>query len=168
MAPITNPFFVGGAVPTTHFVGRSAEVSEIFSHIGNKSHLAIHGSPGLGKSSLLSAVARPETWQTRGLDPNVATVVSLNCGDYWPFTRQVFWRALLERLDNTGDAALQQLVTAGLNKTTPGRDDLQKVLALFLRQNRLLVMLLDDFDAALRPGENHSDCLLYTSPSPRD
>jgi putative ribosome biogenesis GTPase RsgA len=36
----------------------SAEVSEIFSHIGNKSHLAIHGSPGLGKSSLLRAVER--------------------------------------------------------------------------------------------------------------
>src|ERR1700691_188090 len=157
MATITNPFFVGGAVPPAHFVGRSAEISEIFSHIGNKSHLAIHGSPGLGKSSLLSAVERPETWQTRGLDPSVATVVSLNCGDFSPFTRQAFWRSVLERLDNTGDAGLQQLVTAGLNKSAPGRDDLQKVLAFLMKQSRLLVMLLDDFDAALRPGENHSE-----------
>src|SRR5947209_9103566 len=158
MVPVAdNPFFVGGAVPAKHFVGRSAEISEVFSHIANKSHLAIHGSPGLGKSSLLRTVEDPKTWQARGLDASLATVVSVNCGDFYPFTPQAFWRKLLEGLENTSDGAVRPLVKEGLNKSAVGRDDLQKVLNYFRKENRLLVMLVDDFDAALRPGEKYSE-----------
>jgi hypothetical protein len=157
MVPIaTNPFLTGGAVSGEHFIGRSAEINEIFGIINNKTHLAIHGSPGFGKGSLLRAIQQPETWQARGLDPSSVTMIWVNCGNFAPFTPQAFWRELLERLDDIADAGLKPVVAEGLNKSA-GRDDLQKVLTYLLKQHRVLVMLLEDFEAALCPHKGYSE-----------
>src|SRR5438105_8674884 len=158
MVPVAeNPFYAGGAVTAKHFIGRSAEVNEIFGNINNKTHLAIYGSPGFGKGSLLRAIQQPETWQARGLDPASATVIWLNCGNFSTFTAEAFWRKLLERLDDGADAGLKPVIAAGLNKAAAGRDDLQKVLDYFQKQHRVLVMLLEDFEAALCPGDRYSE-----------
>jgi AAA ATPase-like protein len=158
MVPVAeNPFYAGGAVTAKHFIGRSAEINEIFGNINNKTHLAIYGSPGFGKGSLLRAIQQPETWQARGLDPHSATVIWVNCGNFSPFTPEAFWRKLLERLDEGADAGLKPVIAAGLNKAATGRDDLQKVLDYFLKQHRVLVMLLEDVEAALCPGGKYSE-----------
>jgi replication-associated recombination protein RarA len=58
-----NPFYVGGPVPAKYFVGRTSEIRTAFDQISKRSHLALYGSPGMGKSSLLRYVASPEIWK---------------------------------------------------------------------------------------------------------
>ncbi|MFX1355537.1 MAG: ATP-binding protein, partial [Promethearchaeota archaeon] len=94
-----NPFFVGGPVPPDRFVGRTAESNEAYDQIANQSHLALWGSPGMGKSSLLRYLAEcPEAWQKRRLDPTKAIIVSLHCTALHPFTPPKFWRGVLSLL----------------------------------------------------------------------
>ena len=48
-----NPFFPGKPVPTESFIGRKSEINFAFDQIYNRSHFAIWGGPGMGKSSFL-------------------------------------------------------------------------------------------------------------------
>ncbi len=57
-----NPFFAAGPIPPEYFVGRESEVRTAFDQIGKHAHLAIYGSPGMGKSSLLQYLSSPEIW----------------------------------------------------------------------------------------------------------
>ncbi|NJR71111.1 MAG: ATP-binding protein [Synechococcales cyanobacterium CRU_2_2] len=92
---MTNPFTVGKPVSLDRFIGRKSEVETAFDQIFNRSHLAIWGGTGMGKSSLLKYVTSPEAWQLRGNDISDAAIARVNCLALEPFTAAKFWRAVL-------------------------------------------------------------------------
>ena len=154
-----NPFFIGGPVPPEHFVGRTSEVNAAFDQILNRSHLAIWGSPGMGKSSFLQFLDSSQSWGKRGLSFSDAVIVYLNCTDINPFRPPAFWREVLSLLKDKseGDASLQSEVDEILKKPTVEKSDLRRVLRKIGQRNKFLLLLLDDYDAALRPNENYTE-----------
>ncbi len=54
-----NPFQIKPVSPEL-LLGRKSEIDVMFDQIGNKSHLAIYGGSGIGKSSLLKYASYPE------------------------------------------------------------------------------------------------------------
>jgi hypothetical protein len=159
-----NPFFVGGPVPPEHFVGRANVVNMAFDQIASRSHLAVYGSDGMGKSSLLKFLATPQTWQARGLDPSAAFIVYLNCTDVNPFTPSAFWRDVLELLKDKaeGEAALQTQIDEVLEEPAVEKGDLRRVLRKIGQRNKFLILLLDEYDAALRPNEKYTEAEMLT------
>jgi len=155
---LRNPFFVGKPVPPEHFVGRTSEIAAAFDQIYQRSHLAIWGSPGMGKTSFLEKLADSQTWEEQGLNPSQAVIVLFSCESIDPFTPSGFWHKILsllqeKLLDNpTLQAQIVQLIEKG--ETT--KDSLRQILRKLGRQNKFLVLLIDDYDAALHENEQYT------------
>ncbi|NES72768.1 MAG: ATP-binding protein [Okeania sp. SIO2D1] len=90
-----NPFTVGKPVPPERFVGRKYEINSTFAQIANGGHVAIWGSPGMGKSSLLEYLKSPEVWHKRGFDLSQVVIVYFSCLDIEPFLPSEFWLKIL-------------------------------------------------------------------------
>ncbi|MDD1416304.1 hypothetical protein MEN41_17290 [Dolichospermum sp. ST_con] len=67
-----NPFFPGKPVPPEHFIGRTSEVNFAFDQICNRSHFAIWGDPGMGKTSFLKKLASEQALVEHGINPSQA------------------------------------------------------------------------------------------------
>ncbi len=159
MTDIPNPFFVGGPVPPKHFVGRTIELNTAFDQIMSRGHMAISGSPGMGKSSFLRFISDQSTWQERGLDFSTV-VVSLNCTDINPFTPANFWREILLLLRDKleGHAPIQQTIDQVFQEEDGIETrDLRRVLRQIGAQGKFLLLLLDDYDAALSTNNTYDE-----------
>ena len=77
----SNKFFPNKPVPPQKLVGRKSEISIIFDQINNRGHVAIHGSSGMGKSSLLQYIKSRHFWDDKGLNFSEALIVYHNCKD---------------------------------------------------------------------------------------
>jgi len=152
-----NPFYVGGPVAPDFFVGRVSEVNIAFDQILKRGHLAIWGGPGMGKSSLLDFLASPGSWQMRGLEPHRAIRVYLNCTDIHPFQPEGFWRSVLNNLREgvESDLELSGAISDRLAQPEVGKDDLRQILKLIGQRDQFLLLLLDDYDLALRTHEDY-------------
>jgi len=91
-------FYIGCTVPPEYFVGRRKELDTAFAQIYNRGHIAIYGSPGMGKSSLLKYIQSPIAWEQRNMDASQAFIIYLNCTQINPFTGSNFWREILNLL----------------------------------------------------------------------
>jgi hypothetical protein len=163
-----NRFYIGQPVPPEKFVGRRSELTTAFAHIHNRGHLAIYGSPGMGKSSLLNYIQSPETWQQRRMDASQALIVYLNCTDINPFTSSAFWREILNLLKEKTeeDEELQFDIDEILEEEIVEKDDIRQILKEIGQRNKFLLLLLDDYDHALRVNEPHyneSDMFTFLS-----
>ena len=156
---IQNPFIVGQPVPPELFIGRTALVATAFDQIHNRSHLAVWGGRGLGKSSFLYQLTFPEIWQLHGLDLSEAVIVFLNCLSFPFFSDAGFWREVLKLIKNKLDSIpnLQADIDRLLEKEKNKVDDLRRVLHHLGQQNKYLVLLLDNYDAALRPNHQYTE-----------
>ncbi|BAY88350.1 MULTISPECIES: ATP-binding protein [unclassified Tolypothrix] len=159
-----NPFFVGGPVPPEYFFGRSAEVRTAFDQISRRAHLAIYGSPGMGKSSLLRYIASPKIWEARGRDISKALIVSINCAGISPFTASGFWREILSLLQDAteDDESLQADIKQLLQEEKVEKGDLRRMLRKIGQRDKFLLLLLDDYDAALQPNEQYTETQMLT------
>ncbi|MDZ7960948.1 MAG: ATP-binding protein [Aulosira sp. DedQUE10] len=159
-----NPFFVGGPVPPEYFFGRSSEVRTAFDQISRRAHLAIYGSPGMGKSSLLRYIAAPKIWQVRGRDISKALIISINCTGISPFTASAFWREILSLLqDGTeDDESLQADIKQLLQEEKVEKGDLRRMLRKIGQRDKFLLLLLDDYDAALQPNDQYTETQMLT------
>ncbi|MBW4560646.1 MAG: ATP-binding protein [Mojavia pulchra JT2-VF2] len=159
-----NPFFVGGPVPPDYFFGRSSEVRTAFDQISRRAHLAIYGSPGMGKSSLLRFIASPIVWQARGRDASKAFIVSINCTGISPFTPSGFWREILSLLQDEaeGDDSLQADIQQLLQEERVEKGDLRRMLRKIGQRDKFLLLLLDDYDAALHPNGQYTETQMLT------
>jgi AAA domain len=159
-----NPFFVGGPVPPNYFFGRSSEVTTAFDLISKRAHLAFFGSPGMGKSSLLRFLASPEVWQQRGKDASKAFIVSVNCKGISPFTPSGFWREILSCLQDEAesDGALQADIDLLLHEEKVEKGDLRRMLRKIGQRDKFLLLLLDDYDAALHPNDHYTEAEMLT------
>ena len=153
-----NPFFVGKPVPPEHFVGRTSEIAAAFDQIYNRSHLAIWGSPGMGKTSFLEKLADSQTWKEHGLNSSQAIIVLLSCESIYPFTPSGFWREVLSLLKDKLDdkPALQTDITQLIEQGKTTKDSLRQILRKLGKQNRFLVLLVDDYDLALQENEKYT------------
>jgi len=160
-----NPFFVGGPTPSEYFIGRSSEIKIAFDQIGKRAHAAFYGSSGMGKSSLLKHLMNPASWQQQGQDFQQAIIVYLNCTDVNPFRPATFFREILVALreEVEGDAELIPEIDAILQAETPiAKGDLRRVLKAIGQRDRFLLLLIDDYDYALRPHADYSEADMLT------
>ncbi|MFN8951877.1 MAG: ATP-binding protein [Aphanizomenon sp.] len=155
-----NPFFPGKPVPTESFIGRKSEINFAFDQIYNRSHFAIWGGPGMGKSSFLRKLANKQIWTEYGLDPSQGIPVILNCQsqNLIPFTPGGFWRESVSLLHDKLDSEpqLQAEIKPLLEKTVTG-DSLRQALRILGRKNKFLLLLVDDFDAALVTNNQYTE-----------
>ena len=156
---MSNPFSVGKPVPPERFVGRSYEIAAAFDQIYNRAHLALWGGPGMGKTSFLQLLASPQFWKNNGLDPSQAAIALLNCENITPFTPSGFWREVLSLIkDNlVSEPELQGEIETLLQTDKTTKDSLRQILGKLGKKNKFLVLLVDDYDAALRPNEQYTE-----------
>ncbi len=159
-----NPFVVGQPVSPHRFVGRTTEIEAAFDQIFARSHLAIWGSPGMGKSSFLEKLASPEAWEERGEDPSNAVIVLLSCESIDPFNASSFWLEVLNIMKNKLDSVpeLQTEIETLLATGQTTRNSLRQVLQKLGKTGKFLVLLLDDYDAALRENEQYTQADMQT------
>ncbi|MDB9310824.1 ATP-binding protein [Aphanizomenon sp. CS-733/32] len=158
-----NPFFPGKPVPPESFIGRISEINYAFDQIHNRSHFAIWGGPGMGKSSFLQKLASEETWQEYELDPSQGIAVILDCQSLTPFTPSSFWREALNLLHNKLDSEprLQAEIKPLLEKPATN-DSLRQALRKLGKEDKFLVLLVDNFDAALITNEQYTETEMET------
>ncbi|MGK7926075.1 MAG: ATP-binding protein [Spirulina sp.] len=154
-----NPFTVGQPVPPDRFVGRETQIAMAFDQIFNRGNLAVWGGAGIGKTSFLEKLTSPEVWQLQGQDPKEAAIALVNCLSIQPFNAHGFWRKTLSLIKSKldGNPTLQADIDALLNKDKVTSGDLQQILRKLGGCDRYLVLLVDDYDAALRTNENYKE-----------
>jgi hypothetical protein len=154
-----NPFVVGKPVPPDRFVGRESEIAAAFDQIYNRSHLAIWGGPGMGKTSFLQKLESLQTWQDQGIDSSQAVIVRFSCESIVPFSPSKFWGEILNLLKEKleGESALQAEIDTILQTREKIKDSLRQVLRKLGRQGKYLVLLIDDFDVALDTNEEYDE-----------
>lgn len=139
-------------------------VRTAFDQISRRAHLAIYGSPGMGKSSLLRYIASPKIWEARGRDISKALIVSINCTGISPFTASGFWREILSLLQDAteDDQSLQADIKQLLQEEKVEKGDLRRMLRKIGQRDKFLLLLLDDYDAALQPNEQYTETQMLT------
>jgi hypothetical protein len=153
-----NPFIVGVPVPPARFIGRQTQVNACLNAMVNRTHIAIHGSPGMGKSSLLRYVVDPQLWKAKGVDASKVVFAGINCADLDPFTPPDFWRTVLMRVKSgspAGAAWISEL-DQRLMKPMVDAHDLEAVLTCFEAAGSALVLTVDDYDDALRTNDHYT------------
>lgn len=153
-----NPFTVGQPVPPERFVGRENLIAIAFDQIYTRSHLAIWGGPGMGKTSFLHLLTSEKVWELEDIDPSTAVIVYLNCLETQPFIPAKFWRRIIYLIgEKTKDNSILQAKTLELlEEPKLTTDYLRLVLKEIGKQNKFLVLLLDDYDATFRSHSQYT------------
>ncbi|NER20604.1 MAG: ATP-binding protein [Symploca sp. SIO1B1] len=153
-----NPFTVGQPVPPERFVGRETQLATAFDQICSRSNLAVWGGPGIGKTSFLRLLTYPKVWQEQGQEPATAVIVLLDCLSIQPFSAHSFWRKILSLIKDQldGNATLQTDIEQLLGKDRVVSNDLVPILRQLGEDNKFLVLLIDDYDAALRTNDSYN------------
>jgi hypothetical protein len=156
---LQNPFIVGKPVPPERFIGSGSEIAAAFDQIYNRSHLAIWGGVGMGKTSFLKKLESPQAWLDHGMDSSQAVIVGFSCHNIFPFTPSSFWGEILSLLkDKLGnESALEVEIDTILQAGKKTKDSLRQVLRKLKVQNKYLVLLIDDFDVALDTNEQYDE-----------
>ncbi len=160
---MANPFFPGKPVAPEHFVGRTSEINFACDLICARSHCAIWGGPGMGKTSFLRKLASEQTLQEHGIDTSKAVIVLLNCQNIIPFTPAGFWREALTLLCDQLDSEpqLQAEIKPSLQRTVTN-DSLRQALGRLGRKGKFLLLLVDDFDVALVSNDQYTEAEMGT------
>ncbi|MBD2515060.1 ATP-binding protein [Nostoc sp. FACHB-973] len=154
-----NPFIVGKPVRPEHFVGRASEIAAAFDQIYNRSHLAIWGGPGMGKTSFLQKLESPQAWEDHGMDSSEAVIVRFSCENITPFSPSDFWGKIISVVKDkfAGQSAFEAEIDTILQAGKPTKDSLRQILKKLKVQNKYLVLLIDDFHVALDPKDEYDE-----------
>lgn len=151
-----NPFVFGSVVKGNYFIGRKAELQQIFSRLGHPDHpqsTAIVGAPHIGKSSLLYKIADIHTRQSylgQRADNILVELIDLHDvpSDYTP--RQ-FWQEAVEPLYTYKQNATVHQLLNQLDSVPNLRTLLKKLFIHIADHHDLtLVLLLDEFERLLQ------------------
>ncbi|MGK7928396.1 MAG: ATP-binding protein [Spirulina sp.] len=159
IAPMSNPFYVSGPVPPEYFVGRKPEVNDAFDQILKCSHASFYGSSGMGKSSLLQLLLEPQVWVEYGHDSSLYFIIYLNCTDINPFSSRRFWQQILRSLYEEIEAEdeLRNAIEEVSQKEDIEKGDVQRIVHKIGKSGKYLLLLLDDYDPALRPNDRYTE-----------
>ncbi|NIV31774.1 MAG: protein kinase, partial [Anaerolineae bacterium] len=147
---LRNPFFSRQRITDPDcFVGRQREIESLYSAVITHQCRSIVGERKLGKSSLLTAIARPDMLQRYGLDPTRTLFLYLDLEGMASAERGDFWIEVLDRLSvalpPSADALhgrVERLLDAGGLRFTTVRRLLRRVRDAGLD----LVLTLDEFE----------------------
>ncbi|NES21046.1 MAG: ATP-binding protein [Symploca sp. SIO3E6] len=154
-----NPFNVGKPISSSDkFVGRISEINRAFDQILNYSNFAVWGGHKIGKSSFLEQLASPQVWRIRGCDPSKAVIVLFSCRSIEPFTPSGFWREVLKQIKDKSDSlpTVQSKIDTLLKQGEATKDSLRQVLKMLGEEQKFLVLLVDDYDAAFYPNQQYT------------
>ncbi|NEP65770.1 MULTISPECIES: ATP-binding protein [Moorena] len=159
-----NPFTYGQPVSPERFVGRRSEIQAAFDQIYNRSNLAIWGGPAMGKTSFLELLASPQVWKQYGQDPSQAVMVLLSCESIQPFTASGFWQEVFNLLKKEldGEPELQEEIDTLLDQGKATTRGMRQVLRKLGKRHKFLLLLVDDYDWALRPNPHYSHAEMET------
>jgi AAA domain len=162
---LQNPFTVALPVPPDRFIGRTSEIATALDQIISRGNLALWGGPGLGKTSLLNLLGDIREWGLRGYDSTGAVIVQLSCLGITPFSAAGFWREILQQLHDLLDAPMQEPIAILLAAPVQTKEDLRSALRLLGKNQKYLVLLVDDYDAALQisPGYDEAAMVAFVS-----
>lgn len=149
-------------VPSEKFVGRTSELYTIFDQIHDRGHVAISGSFGIGKTSLLKYIKSPnywEEWEEKELNFSKALIVYHNCEI--SLTPQSFWQEVLKELKNEaqGDEDLQSKIDDVLKLETIEVRDIRQILREIGKRDKFLLLLLDDYHRIVGTQEDYTNNL---------
>jgi len=104
-------------------------------------------------------LASREIWQLQGYDPSEAIIVYLNCLSIYPFAASTFWREILKLIKEQleGEVSYSFDIDKLLAKAEVTKDDLRQILKKIGEANKFLLLLLDDYDATLRPHPKYTE-----------
>ena len=147
---LRNPFFSRQRITDPGcFVGRQREIESLYSAIITHQCRSIVGERKLGKSSLLTAVARPAMLERYGLDPTRTLFLYLDLEGMASAEREDFWIEVLDRLSAVLPPAVdalrdrvERLLDTGELRFTTVRRLLRRVRDAGLD----LVLTLDEFE----------------------
>jgi AAA domain len=154
---LQNPFTVALPVPPDRFIGRTSEIATALDQIISRGNLALWGGPGLGKTSLLNLLGDAKEWRLRGYDSTGAVIVQLSCLGITPFSAAGFWGEILRQLQDLVDAPMQAAIGDLLAHPVPTKEDLRSALRLLGKNSQYLVLLVDDYDAALQVSPGYGE-----------
>ncbi|MBN1484305.1 MAG: protein kinase [Chloroflexia bacterium] len=144
-----NPFFNRHRITDpAHFHGRQGELEQLFSAVLTAQCRAIVGERKVGKSSLLTYMARSEVQKGFGLDPERYLFSYLDMEGLVSATRSEFWEEVLDQI--YGQLRQEDLRTRFRDDQGRGEIRFMRVRRLFRRLGDAglrLVLLLDEFEA---------------------
>ncbi len=158
MAFPSNPFWVGTPVPPKKFIGRKGYIDEAFDLIEQRSHLAISGADGMGKTSLLRYLESPQCWELQGYNSQNAIVIYLNCSEIIPFFPTLFWRKIIDCIKEKApvNSPLMTTVDKELASDNINKESLRNILRVIGKEELFLLALIDEFDVIFRSNENYT------------
>lgn len=154
-----NPFAGGKYVEPEDFVGRKDIISYAFNQIKNNSNCLFYGSPGIGKSSLLTYLVEPASWEIKkyNIDINDYYVLEIDCESIENLSVTNFWKAVLTELgeETADDAKLKDNIQKILAQETITKIDIDSLFRSISSQ-KPLVILIDNYDALFKTKNNYS------------
>lgn len=144
-----NPFFYGGPVHPSRFIGREEEIKTIMNRIAGPATeaIALYGERRIGKTSLLHYLAAPATRNSWELSADQYGFVYLDCQEVSPFSLLLFLHSLLSLIKRQlADWNLEMDIRKLEEKDSISVTDLGILLGDIVRENREIVLLLDEFD----------------------
>ncbi|MGF1990392.1 MAG: ATP-binding protein [Nostoc sp. ZfuVER08] len=145
--------------PPEPFIGRKIEIATAFDQIYNRSHLAIWGGQGMGKTSFLQKLESLQAWDDHGMDSSQAVIVRFSCKKIVPFTPSSFWKKVLRfvKYNLRAEPELQVYIDTLLADGRTSKDSLRQILKKLGEKEKFLVLLVDDFDVALVQNPEYSE-----------
>jgi len=147
-----NPFAPHSPAPPQAFVDRQREVDLILGHVraAQRGNVAVNGPLGIGKTSLLRYVSDPAVGARQGVTPPEYLFVYLDSQSVTPFSADRFWRRIAQRLARLPASGLDAALAQLLDRSILDVVDLEELLDVVAEQGMVLVLLLDEFEWALR------------------
>ena len=148
---LENPFFNRQRVVNpSFFFGREREVEALYSAIATRQSRSIVGERKLGKSSLLSQLACPDSLTHHGFDPNKYVFIYVDLEGMANIAYEEFWPEILDRLDLALPAGQDQISQMVQNLAMQPEVRFMQVRRLLRRVERAgltVVMMLDEFES---------------------
>ena len=154
-----NPFTIGKYVEPEDFVGRRDIISYAFNQIKYNSNGLFYGSPGIGKSSLLTYLVKPPSWEIKkyNIDINDYYVWQIDCESIENLSVTNFWKEVIRELDleTADDTKLKDNIQKILAQETINKTDIESLFRSISSQ-KSLVLLIDNYDALFKTQNNYS------------
>ncbi len=147
-----NPFAPHSPAPAQAFVDREREIDLIFGQIRavQRGNVAVSGSLGIGKTSLLRYVAEPAVAESYGVTAPDFGLVYLDIQSVTPFGADRFWRRVAQLAQRSLGEAVRAPVERLLAREVLDVIDIEELLDALAERRMVLVLLLDEFEWALQ------------------
>lgn len=146
-----NPFFNRQRIlAPVYFWGREREVEALYGAIATRQCRSVVGERKLGKSSLLTHLACPDSLRRHGFDPERCVFIYVDLEGMAHVTYDEFWPELLDRIElalPVGQAELSGMAQALLAQGDVRFMQVRRLLRRIERAGLTVVVMLDEFES---------------------